>query len=117
MAWRRRATPDALLVVAMAAAADMLIVLGRRLTFFQDVWDVLVERQYWNARDHLVGGHAGGPFGGHRPRQRPAAFDRNRPRWLGDDARRPKGQGARISLVPAHGSEAGSLGLQRLAVA
>jgi hypothetical protein len=35
---------------------------------------------------------------------------------ISDDARRPQGQGARISLVPARGGVAGILGLQRLAV-
>jgi hypothetical protein len=54
MALRRRANPDTLLIVAMAAAAIMLIALGWKLTFFQDVWDVLVGRQSWSAHDLLV---------------------------------------------------------------
>jgi hypothetical protein len=53
MALRRRADPDILLIVAMATAAVMLIALGWHLTFFQDVWDVLVDRQHWNAQDLL----------------------------------------------------------------
>src|ERR1700754_3895769 len=53
MALRRRANPDTLLIAAMAIAAIMLIALGWRLTFFQDVWDVLVQRQAWTARDLL----------------------------------------------------------------
>jgi hypothetical protein len=38
----------------MAAAAIMLIALGWKLTFFQDVWDVLLNRQSWSAHDLLV---------------------------------------------------------------
>src|ERR1700761_967923 len=54
MALRKRANPDTLLLVAMAVSAIMLIALGWKLTFFQDVWDVLVQRQSWSAHDLLV---------------------------------------------------------------
>src|ERR1700760_4762609 len=53
MALRRRANPDTLLIVARAASAVLLIALGWRLTFFQDVWDVLVDLQSWSAQDLL----------------------------------------------------------------
>jgi hypothetical protein len=54
MALRRRANPDTLLIAAMAVAAVVLIALGWKLTFFQDVWDVLLNRQSWSAHDLLV---------------------------------------------------------------
>lgn len=54
MATRRRTNPDTLLVVAMAAAAILLIVLGWRLTFFQDTFEVLIGRQPWNAHSLLA---------------------------------------------------------------
>jgi hypothetical protein len=38
----------------MAVSAVVLIALGWRLTFFQDVWDVLIGRQSWSAHDLLV---------------------------------------------------------------
>jgi hypothetical protein len=53
MALRRRTNPDTLLIVAMAAAAVVLIALGWHLTFFQDTWSVLLERQPWNAHSLL----------------------------------------------------------------
>lgn len=61
MAWRRHATPDVLLIAALGAAAILLIALGWQLTFFQDVWAVLLDRQPWNAHslfmphnEHLI---------------------------------------------------------------
>jgi hypothetical protein len=61
MAWRRRVTPDVLLVAALGAAAILLIALGWQLTFFQDAWAVLLERQPWDAHslfaphnEHLI---------------------------------------------------------------
>jgi hypothetical protein len=54
MALRRRTNPDTLLIVAMAAAAALLIALGWQLTFFQDTWAVLLERQPWNAHSLLA---------------------------------------------------------------
>ena len=53
MALRRRTNPDTLLIVAMVAAAVLLIALGWQLTFFQDTWAVLLERQPWNAHSLL----------------------------------------------------------------
>ncbi|MCW2982134.1 MAG: hypothetical protein JWO14_3861 [Solirubrobacterales bacterium] len=53
MVLRRRANPDTLLIVALAAAAVLLIALGWQLTFFQDTWTVLLERQPWNAHSLL----------------------------------------------------------------
>jgi hypothetical protein len=54
MALRRRANPDTLLIAAMAVAAIVLIALGWQLTFFQDVWDVLLGRMGWSAHDLLT---------------------------------------------------------------
>ncbi|HTR76431.1 MAG TPA: hypothetical protein VMH33_14365 [Solirubrobacterales bacterium] len=54
MAWRTRATPNVLFALAAALAAILLIVLSWNLTFYQDVWAVLLERQPWNAHSLLM---------------------------------------------------------------
>jgi hypothetical protein len=54
MALRRRDAPTLLLGAALIAAAIALIVLGWQLTFFQDVWAVLLERGDWNAHSLLA---------------------------------------------------------------
>lgn len=54
MAWRRRLEPDLLLIGALLAAAVLLIALGWQLTFFQDAWAVLLERQPFDAHSFLA---------------------------------------------------------------
>lgn len=54
MAWRRRLDPDLLLIGALLAAAILLIALGWHLTFFQDTWAVLLERQPFDAHSLLT---------------------------------------------------------------
>lgn len=55
-AWLRRDGPLIGLIVALAGAAILLIALGWQLTFFQDTWAFLMERQPWSA-DSLLGPH------------------------------------------------------------
>lgn len=54
MAWRRRLDPDLLLIGALLAAAILLIALGWHLTFFQDTWAVLLERQPFDVDSFLI---------------------------------------------------------------
>jgi hypothetical protein len=54
MAWRNRLTPEVLLAAALGAAAILLIALGWQLTFFQDAWAVLLERQPFDAHSFLA---------------------------------------------------------------
>lgn len=51
--WRRDA-PTLLLGAALIAAAILLIALGWQLTFFQDVWSVLMERRPFDAHSLLA---------------------------------------------------------------
>jgi hypothetical protein len=53
VAWLKRNLPVALLGVALAASAALLLVLGSDLTYFQDSWAFLVERQGSSAGDFL----------------------------------------------------------------
>jgi hypothetical protein len=53
VAWLRRNPPIALLGLALVASAALLLVLGAQLTFFQDSWAFLLERQGTSAGDFL----------------------------------------------------------------
>jgi hypothetical protein len=53
VAWLRRNPPIALLGVALIASAALLLALGAKLTFFQDSWAFLLERQGSSASDFL----------------------------------------------------------------
>jgi hypothetical protein len=54
MALRRRDAPTLLLGAAMIVAAILLIALGWKITFFQDVWSVLMERRPYDAHSLLA---------------------------------------------------------------
>jgi hypothetical protein len=54
VAWGRRNLPVAVLVGALAAAAVVLVLAGWHLTFFQDSFDPLLDRQPWTADSFLV---------------------------------------------------------------
>jgi len=54
MAVRRRNAPDALFAAALLAAAVLLVALSWKLTFFQDTWAILMERQGHSAHDFLA---------------------------------------------------------------
>lgn len=53
MAWLRRNPATALLALALLASAALLLVIGRDLTYFQDSWAFLLERQGSSADDFL----------------------------------------------------------------
>lgn len=56
MAWTRRNAPLVLLGAALLTAGVMLLVLTRNLTFFQDTWDILMNRREFDA-DSLLRPH------------------------------------------------------------
>jgi len=56
MAWMRRNAPLLLLGAALLASGVMLLVLTRNLTFFQDTWDILMNRREFDA-DSLLRPH------------------------------------------------------------
>jgi len=53
VAWLRRNPATALLALALLASAALLLVIGRDLTYFQDSWAFLLERQGSSADDFL----------------------------------------------------------------
>jgi hypothetical protein len=54
MAWQRRNAPTVLLGVALVVAAALMIALGWNLTFFQDSWAFLLDRQGFSVDSFLA---------------------------------------------------------------